>query len=59
MPKVSDYELEHMSDETNFEKVRTKKSKQPKEVKTQEKKKHRQKKLDLWQYSYSDYENIK
>lgn len=46
MPKVSFYELEHMSDETNFEKVRSKKSKQPKEPKYPEKKKRREKKIN-------------
>lgn len=46
MPKVSIYELEHMSDESSFEKVRSKKKKQSKEVKVQEKKKHREKKVN-------------
>ena len=51
MPKVSFYELEHMSDETNFEKVRSKKKKQQKETKHPEKKNHREKKIDFWDYS--------
>lgn len=46
MPRVSDYELEHGSDQVMFEKVRSKRSKVSKE-KTPEKKKHRQKKIDL------------
>ena len=47
MPRVSDYELEHMSDEIMFEKVRSKKSKNNQGAKAPEKKKHRQKKVDL------------
>lgn len=54
MPKVSFYELEHMSDETNFEKVRSKKRKQPKEGKYPEKKNHREKKLEIWDYPEED-----
>lgn len=46
MPKVSDYELEHMSDEVSFEKVR-KKSKPVKGCKYPEKKKRREKKIDF------------
>ncbi len=46
MPKVSFYELEHMSEETNFEKVHRKKSKQVKDVKRSDKK-HRKKKSEL------------
>lgn len=48
MPKVSLYELEHEEDEVTFEKVRSKKSKQPKEAKYPEKKKHRGKKIEIW-----------
>lgn len=46
MPKVSLYELEHISDETSFEKVRSKKQKPLKDVKYQDKKKHREKKIN-------------
>lgn len=45
MPKVSSYELEHLSEESNFEKVRSK-TKQRKEGKYPEKKKHREKVVD-------------
>ena len=51
MPKVSFYELEHMSDESTFEKVRHKKKKQVKEEKYPEKKNRRKKKIDLWDYT--------
>lgn len=50
MPKVSSYELEHMEDEVTFEKVRSKKHKQVKEVKHPEKKNHREKKIEIWDY---------
>ncbi len=40
MPKVSQYELEHIEEESNFEKVRSKKSKSGKEEKSVKKKKH-------------------
>lgn len=46
MPKVSLYELEHMSDELSFERVRSKKQKPQKDVKHQDKKKHRIKKVN-------------
>ena len=46
MPKVSFYELEHMSEDTNFEKVRSKKHK-TKEAKHPDKKSHREKKLEI------------
>ena len=49
MPKVSQYELEHMDDEQTFEKVRSKKSKHPKEQKHSEKKSRREKKIDYWE----------
>ncbi len=55
MPKVSLYELEHMSEQSNFEKVR-KKGKQPKENKHPEKKNHREKKIDFWEYDKDDLE---
>ena len=46
MPKVSDYELDHMADDNvNFEKVRRKKNKSGKET-TPQKKKHRETKID-------------
>ena len=48
MPKVSLYELEHEEDEVTFEKVRRKKSKQPKEAKYPEKKRYREKKVEIW-----------
>ena len=54
MPKISLYELDHLSDESNFEKVRKKKSKQVKEQKYPEKKKHREKKIDYWDYLEDD-----
>jgi len=47
MPKVSDYELDHMADDSiSFEKVRRKKNKSGKEVNTSQKKKHRETKID-------------
>ena len=58
MPKVSLYELEHMSDETNFEKVRSKKRKQTKETKHPEKKNHREKKIELWDYPEESSEDF-
>lgn len=54
MPKVSFYELEHMTEESNFEKVRSKKSKQQKDGKHPEKKKHREKKVDFWEIAEDD-----
>lgn len=48
MPKVSAYELEHISEESSFEKVR-KKSKMSKESKRPDKKKHREKKIDYYE----------
>lgn len=55
MPKVSDYELEHWSeDNTNFQKVRSKKSKTPKEPKHPDKKKYREKKIDFWDLEEKD-----
>jgi hypothetical protein len=46
MPKVSDYELDHMADDSiSFEKVRRKKNKSGKENAPQ-KKKHRETKID-------------
>lgn len=46
MPKVSLYELEHMSDEATFEKVRSKKKNKPQKEHS-EKKNHREKKLAI------------
>lgn len=55
MPRVSAYELEHISDEVTFEKVRNKKSKQPREAKYPEKsKKHREKKIAIWDLPEED-----
>ena len=55
MPKVSDYELEHWSeDEINFQKVRSKKSKSEKESKRPEKKRVRGKKIDYWDLEEKD-----
>jgi len=54
MPKVSVYELEHLEDESSFEKVRSKKSKQVKEAKYPEKKKHREKKIDYYEVLEND-----
>jgi len=47
MPKVSDYELDHMRDDSpSFEKVRRKKNKSGKEQSIPEKKKRREAKID-------------
>ena len=54
MPKVSLYELEHEEDEVTFEKVRSKKSKQPKEAKYPEKIRRREKKIDYYEALDSD-----
>lgn len=47
MPKVSDYELDHMADDSiSFEKVRRKKNKSGKDASAPQKKKHRETKID-------------
>ncbi len=50
MPKVSDYELDHMIDDhPNFEKVRRKKNKITRETSSvPEKKKRREAKVNYW-----------
>ena len=56
MPKVSDYELEHWSDnESNFQKVRSKKPKSLKEPKRPDKKKNREKKIDFWDLEEKEF----
>lgn len=55
MPKVSDYELDHMPDgNVNFEKVRRKKNKSLKETSTPQKKKHRETKIDWSKFTEDD-----
>ena len=47
MPKVSDYELDHMQDDSpSFEKVRRKKNKSVRETNVPEKRKRRETKID-------------
>lgn len=56
MPKVSDYELEHWSEnEVNFQKVRSKKPKSLKEPKHPDKKKNREKKIDFWDLEEKEF----
>lgn len=46
MPKVSDYEVEHLADQCSFEKIRRKSKGKTGDQNPKKEKKHREKKID-------------